>query len=244
MVNKMYDVNKLLSIANNEVGYLEKASNSQLDDKTANAGDKNFTKYGLHRGCNGQPWCDAFVDDCFIMAYGTDAAKTLLGGFSNYTPTSAQYFKKMLAWYTVPKVGDVVFFKNSTRICHTGIVEKVTATHVYTIEGNTSNKEGLVANGGCVAKKQYRHSYTRIAGYGRPAFDPVNTAIDNAPEIKMGDFNVWVRKLQTKLNQTGYKLTVDGDFGNNTKNALIAFQAEKGLVKDGICGPKTWAKIL
>lgn len=28
-----------------EVGYLEKASNEQLDDKTANAGKKNFTKY-------------------------------------------------------------------------------------------------------------------------------------------------------------------------------------------------------
>ena len=32
-------------IALAEVGYLEKASNEQLDDKTANAGKKNFTKY-------------------------------------------------------------------------------------------------------------------------------------------------------------------------------------------------------
>ena len=32
-------------IALAEVGYLEKASNAQLDDKTANAGKKNFTKY-------------------------------------------------------------------------------------------------------------------------------------------------------------------------------------------------------
>ena len=32
-------------IALAEVGYLEKASNEQLNDKTANAGKKNFTKY-------------------------------------------------------------------------------------------------------------------------------------------------------------------------------------------------------
>ena len=32
-------------IALAEVGYLEKASNEQLYDKTANAGKKNFTKY-------------------------------------------------------------------------------------------------------------------------------------------------------------------------------------------------------
>ena len=32
-------------IALAEVGYLGKASNEQLGDKTANAGKKNFTKY-------------------------------------------------------------------------------------------------------------------------------------------------------------------------------------------------------
>lgn len=38
-------VEKLLEIALNEVGYLEKKTNSQLDDKTANAGYNNYTKY-------------------------------------------------------------------------------------------------------------------------------------------------------------------------------------------------------
>ena len=36
---------KILQVALNEVGYLEKASMSQLDDKTANAGNANITKY-------------------------------------------------------------------------------------------------------------------------------------------------------------------------------------------------------
>ena len=41
----MYDVNRVLSVAEAEVGYLEKANNKNLDGKTENAGDKNYTKY-------------------------------------------------------------------------------------------------------------------------------------------------------------------------------------------------------
>ena len=36
-------LDKLLKIAENEIGYLEKKSNSQLDNKTANAGSNNWT---------------------------------------------------------------------------------------------------------------------------------------------------------------------------------------------------------
>lgn len=38
-------VNKVLSIAKAEVGYKEKRTNSQLDDKTANAGANNWNKF-------------------------------------------------------------------------------------------------------------------------------------------------------------------------------------------------------
>ena len=41
----MLFASKVVNIALNEVGYLEKASNSNLDSKTANAGSKNYTKY-------------------------------------------------------------------------------------------------------------------------------------------------------------------------------------------------------
>ena len=36
---------KLIQVAEQEVGYLEKKSNKDLDHKTANAGSNNFTKY-------------------------------------------------------------------------------------------------------------------------------------------------------------------------------------------------------
>lgn len=167
---------EVIAVASAEVGYLEKASNRDLDSSTGNAGYNNYTKYArdykTFSGINvqGQPWCDVFVDWCFCKAFGVSAAKKLLGGFSAYTPTSAQYFKNKGQWYKSPKAGDVIFFHNSTRICHTGIVEKVDGSYVYTIEGNTSAAATVVSNGGGVFKKKYALNNARISGYGRPAY--------------------------------------------------------------------------
>ena len=118
---------KLISIARQELGYLEKASNKSLDDKTANVGSNNYTKYArdLYPKLQGQPWCDMFADWCFVQAFGQVAARRLIGGFSAYTPTSAQYYKDKGWWRTIPQPGDQIFFKNDVRICHTGIVDRV-----------------------------------------------------------------------------------------------------------------------
>ena len=163
---------KLISIAMQEVGYLEKKSNSQLDSKTANAGSNNYTKYArdLYPSLQGQAWCDMFVDWCFVQAFGQVAARQLIGGgFSAYTPTSAQYYKNQGRYHkTNPEPGDQIFFKNSQRICHTGIVVKATNAKVYTIEGNTSGASGVIANGGGVCQKEYPVNAAGIDGFGRP----------------------------------------------------------------------------
>ena len=39
-------------------------------------------------------------------------------------------------------------------------------------------------------------------------------------------------------------ITCDAIYGSRTKNAVSVWQASKGLKADGICGPKTWAKLL
>lgn len=177
---------KVIEVANNEVGYLEKQTPVNLDHKTSNAGDKNYTKYARDLVnwvgspyAQGVAWCDIFVDWCFVVAYGKETAKKLLNGWSAYTPTSAQYFQKIYSWYTQPKPGDVIFFKNETRICHTGIVYKVDAVNVYTIEGNTSSTGSnvVVPNGGGVFKKCYNLTNSRIAGYGRPKYDTESTVV-------------------------------------------------------------------
>lgn len=185
-----YYKSTLLKIAAAEVGYLEKASNKQLDDKTANAGKANYTKYardldalGFYNGRKqGFAWCDVFVDWCFNKAFGKKAALAL-----TYQPTDAskncgagckysrRYFKNNGRLFDKPEPGDQIFFWPADRsdpeaVSHTGIVYKVDSKKVYTIEGNTSGASGVIANGGGVCKKSYALNYTRIAGYGRPKY--------------------------------------------------------------------------
>lgn len=173
----MKAVEKLIDVARQEIGYLEKASNKGLDNKTANAGGNNYTKYArdIYPGLQGQPWCDMFVDWCFVQAFGEVTARQLIGGgFSAYTPTSAQYYKNKGQWHKTAKAGDQIFFHNSTRICHTGIVVNADTKEVITIEGNTSNASGVIPNGGGVFKKVYPANYANISGYGRPDWSLVS----------------------------------------------------------------------
>lgn len=172
-------VSTVIDIALSEVGYLEKKSNKSLDSKTANAGSANYTKYGrdmhkLYPSVMDFPaaWCDAFVDWCFQKAYGVSNAKGLLAGdFNDYTPASAQLYKNKGAWGSEPKIGAQIFFKNSSRICHTGLVYDFDTKYVYTVEGNTSGASGIIANGGGVCKKKYLRTNSKIDGYGYPKYD-------------------------------------------------------------------------
>lgn len=76
----IYTAETIINLAKREVGYKEKATNSQLDDKTANAGKGNYTKYardlydaGYYNGNkNGYAWCDVFVDWLFYKAFGKE----------------------------------------------------------------------------------------------------------------------------------------------------------------------------
>ncbi|MBQ4154232.1 MAG: spore cortex-lytic enzyme [Clostridia bacterium] len=61
---------------------------------------------------------------------------------------------------------------------------------------------------------------------------------------KMGSRGNEVRNIQTRLKSWGYyKGEIDGIYGTQTKNAVIAFQKNNGLTADGIAGPKTLEKI-
>lgn len=201
-----YDISLVISTAEGEVGYLEKKSNKNLDSKTGNAGDANYTKYwrDLAPSMQRQPWCDAFVSWCFMDSYGANAANKLLCGglHSFYTPKSASLYKKNNQWFSTPAVGDQIFFKN-TRIYHTGIVYKVDKYYVYTIEGNTSGASGVVENGGGVCHKRYPLRYEKIAGYGRPAYGAqVNPTASYPMWVKSG--NDWFYRLEDGKNAHGW----------------------------------------
>lgn len=246
----------VIDIALGEVGYLEKKSNKNLDSKTANAGSANYTKYGrdmhkLYPAVMNFPaaWCDAFVDWCFQKAYGVSNAKSLLGGnFDDYTPNSANLYKKKGAWGTQPKIGAQIFFKNNTRICHTGLVYDFDNRYVYTVEGNTSGASGVVANGGGVCKKRYLRTNSKIAGYGYPKYDDVVTNddlnIQRPEDTKMKKIKQGSKGKAVKVWQAIIGTDIDGVFGSGTKKETITFQKKvfpnDQTQWDGIVGDKTW----
>ena len=199
MAKTAYTARKLIAIAEAEVGYLEKKSNSQLDDKTANAGDKNWTKYardlraaGYYNGNkNGYAWCDVFVDWLFYQLCDKDADKAQkiicqTGLYGAGCSWSAKYYRNAGRFYDSPQVGDQIFFGTSGDETHTGVVYKVDGSKVYTIEGNTSGASGVIANGGGVCKKSYALGYSKISGYGRPLYDAEEAAATE-PEEQPGD---------------------------------------------------------
>lgn len=66
---------------------------------------------------------------------------------------------------------------------------------------------------------------------------------EELPTLQKGSKGLYVKELQEMLNKRGYTLEVDGDFGNKTLETVKAFQADNGLVVDGIVGEKTWGKL-
>ena len=242
----MSEKDKVIEVALNEVGYVEKASNSNLDSKTGNAGSGNYTKYArdldnlsFYNGKkNGYAWCDVFVDWCFVKAFGKERALELLCQPEKSTGAgcgfSMNFYKAHNQFYTSPQAGDQIFFTNGTSIYHTGLVYKVDSSKVYTVEGNTSDVNYVDDNGGKVCKKSYPIGASYIAGYGRPKYDTttVDVPVEEKKEEKKHIIDVdgkW-GKDTTKKAQEVFKTTVDGEVTDQRKEyeaknpGLISFE--------------------
>lgn len=211
---------KVIDIAIGERGYLEKSKAAYKKDpsvlylKLDGAGYDNYTKYGyemhkIYPEVMDFPayWCDSFVDWCFQKAYGVSTAKSLLGGFDDYTIASAAAFKNKNAYHYGTNgiaAGDQIFFKNSNRIHHTGLVVSVEGGVITTVEGNTSpqgSSSSVEANGGGVWQKQYPFGYASIDGYGRPPYD--KDIKPSYPQwIREGDY--WYYRISEGKNAHGW----------------------------------------
>lgn len=190
----MNQADLIIQIALAQDGYLEKTSNSNLFDKTANAGYNNYTMFGK--------WYQDNVDGSysFINAAWCDMFKTWCANQAGITSTQIPYtakcsagvnwFKRQGLWqaangYT-PKKGDVIYYKNNNgEAYHVGLVVRVSGGTVYTIEGNTSRASGVVENGGGVAQKSYKLTYNKILGYGTPKYIDIMTDDEIKSLIKL-----------------------------------------------------------
>ena len=218
-----YTASKVVEIAKAEIGYKEKASDSNLDSKTANAGSTNYTKYardlsakGYYNGNkNGFAWCDVFNDWCHLHAADGNAkiAQEVIcqsGPYGASCTYSMQYYKNAGRLDMTPKVGDQIFFRYSgtSGADHTGIVVAVDSQWVTTVEGNSGN---------CVQQRRYDCKDSTIVGYGHPKYDPepVETKKEEAKPSTLKSIDEVAREViagkwgsggerMNKLNTAGY----------------------------------------
>lgn len=182
---------RLVAFAKAEVGYVEKATNAQLDDKKANQGKGNFNKYAatldntdiFNGKKNGYDWCAVFVCCMFYLAFGLETMRKITGIPAKSMAAGVrylrQYFANINGLVSYPQAGDVIFFKTAdgTGWQHTGIVTDVKNGYVYTVEGNAGTPEG-------VNSFVYPLTNPRIGGYGRARWDlvPADSEPDDPAE--------------------------------------------------------------
>lgn len=220
----MNAIDKLIQIAKNEIGYLEKASNSQLDSKMANAGENNYTKYwrDIKPDYQGQPWCAAFVSWCTMKAFGLDTAKKLLKHWPYvYCPTMADLF----ALNSNPKVGDIVIFYRNGTFTHTGIVIKVSGDRFWTVEGNTSGGSTIIANGGGVCQKSYYNSNLPGTKFCTPNYSLVKdtTPVSDSDTVKKQNTRAYIAQIKkdTKCYTKSSKKSPSKLFPKLKKGAVV-----------------------
>lgn len=198
---KTENINKMIAIAKAEIGYLEKKSNANLDDKTKNAGSNNYTKYwrDVYPAYQGQAWCACFVSWVLMKAFGQSNAKKLLKHWPYvYCPTLGSLFAKNVN----PKVGDIVIFYRNGVFAHTGIVTNVSGDKFWTIEGNASGASGITPNGGGVVEKTYLNSQLPGTKFCTPDWSIIsnsNTGSSSTPTSKPSNTT---SGSTSKLNET------------------------------------------
>ena len=200
-------------------------------------------------------WCAAFVSFCAKVSGLLDIVPAECS-----CPRQIELWKKLGKWMEndayVPDVGDVIYYcfsNNESGDCkgtadHVGIVVSVSNGMIKVIEGNKSDQVGY---------RSIAVNHKSIRGFGLPKFSSkvvgnteTNTKGVFSMEMKTlskGSKGEQVKALQILLIGRGFLLPqhgTDGSYGDETANAVKAFQKSKKITQDGIAGKVTFEKLL
>lgn len=203
----------VITLGREQEGYIEKASNEDLDSKTANKGTANYTKYsrdvdavGL-KGCQAQPWCGTFQFWLDLQTGGKDVAlkrwnmtPSTYVGFNCFDTYDA--FKGAGRVGSEPRIGALVIFTFS----HAG---RVLSTYVTNgqryfdcLEGNTS-ADLNDRNGGMVKIKRRLWTDPTIKGFCYIDYD--EKPVEQYPQwIQSG--GIWYYREFEGVNAHGWRL--------------------------------------
>ena len=214
--------------------------------KNADAKNDNYYSAALY----GAKWIGHTVADCsglFACAFKQLGGAIAHGSNSIYDSYCGDKGKldSSLKQRLVP--GVAVFTSTTTN-------GKVKHNHIglYVGNGKVIEAQGTQA-GVCVsnitASKWTYYGYMKGVSYSYtvPASPNVTAGTtQQSKTLRKGDKGEAVKELQNKLLAKGYKLPrygADGDFGNETLEAVKQFQRDHGLAVDGIAGEKTLSAL-
>lgn len=214
----------------------------------------------------GYAWCDAF------QSYEMHAAAGRRLPIESASVWQTYGRAKQLGWLvSSPAPGDLVLYDfdgDGATDDHIGIVVSAAALpglwKLNTVEGNTGDGSAADGDGVYLRTRVVRRSsvaFVRIPGVvpdvkPQPASSPELISKHGAgqtkrtpkpaaalPTLQKGAKGQNVKKLQKLLAKHGASIVVDGQFGQRTLASVRAFQKRKGLVVDGVVGPRTWAAL-
>lgn len=90
--------------------------------------------------------------------------------------------------------------------------------------------------------RKFLGSATPTVPHTRPPSRPAPRAFPGT--VEMGDHGDAVRVWQGVLAERGYRISVDGVFGEATNHIVRDWQAKHGLGVDGIAGQRTWRSVM
>jgi len=170
------------------------------------------------------PWCAAFVGSVLAEA-----------GLSNTGKLNARSYLKygQDVGLSDAKPGDIVVFWRGSPTGwqgHVAFLVRFAGETVIVRGGNQGNR---------VSDKPYPLS--RVLGFRRAV---PSDQTGNRPVLQEGSAGMFVRDLQTRMNDLRYfSGNVDGRFGERTDASVRAFQKVHGLTVDGVVGLGTWMAL-
>lgn len=167
------------------------------------------------------PWCATFIGSVLaglgIPATGSAMARSYETWGEEVPLHLAQPGDIVVLWRGSP----------SARSGHVGVLVRLEGAAVVLRGGNQGNRVS-----------DARYPVERIVAVRRWTG---SLRADGRPMLRLGVRGAFVRVLQERLRELGYHLgDVDGIFGSRTREAVLALQADMGLVTDGVVGRETW----
>ena len=165
------------------------------------------------------------ADTIYIMGWKSTTGNLVSSG-EGYKKFKAMGFTELIK---MDGGGSYMMNINGTKKCTS---ENRRINTIFVFDGSSSSSGGSSSGGGSSGGSSSSGGWTS-------GTYPVPTRA-----LTKGCTGTDVKWMQTQLNKAGFKLTVDGSFGNASLYALKCYQASKNLDVDGSCGPATRASLV